>query len=123
MVEISREDDRVSYRTSWVPNQDVILQIGVHLGLDFVHRYEELDMFIYGRAEYKEGNYSNVFLNGKEDYDDYVNALMNDKYEHKGNTYATFKELLVGMLDIKPKDIYTVKPDPPAEEAVRNLKR
>jgi hypothetical protein len=102
MLEISVGDDRASFRTSWVPNLEVVHEIAEHFGLDYVHKYEEPNMFIYGEASWKDGEYQHVFLEMRD-----LKGMDFDPEEHqfkfRGKVYNDDFEIWIEVLEEKKK--------------------
>lgn len=58
----SLQDNKLFYETRWVPNLRGLLQLAEHLGLDYVHQYDECSSMVYGEAWRKNGEFEHVWL-------------------------------------------------------------
>lgn len=91
MTDVALGSESISFRTSWVPNLNVIHQIAEHYGLNYVDRYEEPNMLVFGEAACQDGIFTHVYIEhsdltaigydnaaGKYTYDD---RLFDDDFE------------------------------------------
>lgn len=62
LFDIEVGKDGIWFSTRWVPNLEVIQQIGAHFGLDYVHSYHETAMAVLGEAFVKNGEFHHCWL-------------------------------------------------------------
>ncbi|QEM07872.1 hypothetical protein DIU31_031835 [Mucilaginibacter rubeus] len=91
----SLEGNKLFYETRWVPNLEGVLRLAEHLGLDYVHWYEEPANMVYGEAWYKDGEFEHVWLDTPEvaghDYGSWE-GLLEDKKRVLAETPAMFRD-------------------------------
>jgi hypothetical protein len=62
MFDIEFEQGMLFYQTKWVPNTDVLVEIGKHFNLNFKYNYEEYGNQLFGEAVYENGELSLIEL-------------------------------------------------------------
>ncbi|RWY48340.1 DUF1281 family ferredoxin-like fold protein [Mucilaginibacter gilvus] len=88
------------YETKWSPNFGVMKHIAEHFRIGFIHRYAEPGNMVYGEASYKDGVFTDVFLQ-PVDYDLCGFDEDTDTYTFEGNTYESNDEILEILLERK----------------------
>jgi len=97
LFDIDMADNVLTYMTKWVPNADVICQIADHYDADFVMRYEECAMGIYGETAYTNGELTDICLE-MEDFDQYSYDEGREVYLFEGDTFEDSDEILEILL-------------------------
>jgi hypothetical protein len=62
LFDIEFEQGMLFYQTKWVPNTDVIVEIGKHFNVNFKYNYEEYGNQLFGEAIYENGELSLIEL-------------------------------------------------------------
>lgn len=88
------------YETKWSPNFEVMKRIAEHFSIGFIHSYAEPGNMVYGEATYKDGVFTDVFLES-EDYGLCGYDEESDTYCFEGNTYESNDEILEILLERK----------------------
>lgn len=88
------------YQTKWTPNIQIVKEIAVRYGLDFILDYEELGCEIYGRATCKDGVMTDVFLE-QEDFEKYSYDEQEDTYHFEGKVYESEYDILDTLMERK----------------------
>lgn len=86
MIDIEVADEKVYYRSRWVPNIDALVQIANQYNVSFVNGYDELDTYLFGEASYNNKLLSNTRLD-KGDLRSYHYDLEKGMYIHDGQGY------------------------------------
>ena len=101
--EIYQNDDVTGifqYETKWSPNIEIIQKIAEYYQVDFVQDYEEMGNLVYGRATYRDGILSDIFL-GDDDFEAYEQNEETDLYHFEGEEYESDYEILETLLERK----------------------
>jgi hypothetical protein len=88
------------YETKWSPNIEVLQGIASLYKVNFVQDYEEMGNLVYGRATYRDGILSDIFL-GDDDFEAYEQDEETDLYHFEGEEYESDYEILETLLERK----------------------
>ena len=88
------------YETKWSPNIEIVQRIAEYYQVDFVQDYEEMGNLVYGRATYRDGKLSDIFL-GDDDFEAYEQDEETDLYLFEGEEYESDYEILETLLERK----------------------
>lgn len=85
-IDLSVGADYLDYHTFWSPNLPVMIEVADHLGLDFVQRYQEAGMAVWGEASYTDGDFQNIRL-VSNDHQLYSFDQACEQFEYEGQFY------------------------------------
>lgn len=88
------------YQTKWSPNLEIVQKIAEYYKVNFVQDYEEMGNLIYGKAMYKNGKLTDIYLDD-EDFEQYEYDEETDCYHFEGETYESDCEILETLLERK----------------------
>lgn len=88
------------YETKWSPNTEAVQKIAEKYKVNFVQGYEEMGNLVYGRATYKDGSLTDIYLDD-EDFEAYEFDEETDTYHFEGETYESDYEILEALLERK----------------------
>ena len=94
------DEGQFQYETKWSPNIEIIQKIAEYYQVDFVQDYEEMGNLVYGRATYRDGILSDIFL-GDDDFEAYEQDEETDLYHFEGEEYESDYEILETLLERK----------------------
>ncbi|KQB98918.1 MULTISPECIES: hypothetical protein [Bacteroidota] len=94
------DEGQFQYETKWSPNIEIIQKISEYYQVDFVQDYEEMGNLVYGRATYRDGILSDIFLGG-DDFETYEQDEETDLYHFEGEEYESDYEILETLLERK----------------------
>lgn len=94
------EEGILYYETKWSPNFEVTKRMAEYFSIGFIHRYAEPGNMVYGEASYKDGVFTDVFLEA-EDYELCGFNEDTDTYSFEGSTYESNDEILEILLERK----------------------
>ena len=94
------DEGQFQYETKWSPNIEIIQKIAEYYQVDFVQDYEEMGNLVYGRATYRDGILSDIFL-GDDDFEAYEQNEETDLYHFEGEEYESDYEILETLLERK----------------------
>ena len=110
-IECSKEEpENLIFSSRWSPALDTIHAIGVELGLDFEHYYDESSNLLYGVSTYnhKTGEFLDIYLE-EEDYEKIDEFYDEDDdvtlYSFEDKDYEVKEEILEILLDRKIKSV------------------
>jgi hypothetical protein len=104
MFDISVSDKAIHFRTRWVPNLEVIYEIGQHFGLNYVHQYEEPDTLVYGEAVCKDGVFTDTRLDLR-DMQRITYDRVSETFSYQGKTGNEPYELWATLLEEKKANL------------------
>lgn len=100
MIDIDAHDEEIYYRSRWVPNIDVLVQIANHYAVDFLDSYDELQTGVFGEANYDRGVLSNISLDGNDlkasHYDEETRLFI-----YKGQSYEDERPIFAQLIEQK----------------------
>ena len=94
------DEGQFQYETKWSPNIEVLQGIASLYKVNFVQDYEEMGNLVYGRATYRDGILSDIFL-GDDDFEAYEQNEETDLYHFEGEEYESDYEILETLLERK----------------------
>ncbi|AIM37816.1 hypothetical protein KO02_14855 [Sphingobacterium sp. ML3W] len=94
------DEGQFQYETKWSPNIEITQKIAEYYQVDFVQDYEEMGNLVYGRATYRDGILSDIFL-GDDDFEAYEQDEETDLYHFEGEEYESDYEILETLLERK----------------------
>lgn len=94
------DEGQFQYETKWSPNIEVLQGIASLYKVNFVQDYEEMGNLIYGRATYRDGILSDIFLDD-DDFEIYEQDEETDLYHFEGEEYESDYEILETLLERK----------------------
>ena len=94
------DEGQFQYETKWSPNIEVWQGIASLYKVNFVQDYEEMGNLVYGRATYRDGILSDIFL-GDDDFEAYEQNEETDLYHFEGEEYESDYEILETLLERK----------------------
>lgn len=98
--DIRWEGEVLYYETKWVPNVSDIKKIAEHYYVDYIYRYDERSMYIYGEARSIRGVFSEVHLD-QEDFELIEPNEAWDWYLFEGEKWQSEEEVSELMLERK----------------------
>lgn len=101
MLELSYRRPRTIYFTSEdYPPTKAIQSIAEHFGVNCIHEYRELSMFIIGRTYYKNGVSTDICLDESDNrqYDYNEDTFL---YTYMGKEFESSDEIITLLLDLK----------------------
>lgn len=99
-LDLSVGGDYLDYRTFWQPNLPVMIEVADQLGLDFLQKYQEAGMAVWGEATYKDGEFQNIRL-VHNDHSLYTYDAACEQFDYQGKTYEDQYEIWNLLLDAK----------------------
>lgn len=100
------EDGTLYYDTESEPNFEVMIHVASQLNVSFSHSYYDLNVQLFGEAEYNSGMLKDVRLQ-QGDFEAYKEAEEWDTYLFEGQTYDLEWEILDILLDRRKKHANT----------------
>ncbi len=94
------DEGQFQYETKWSPNIEVLQGIASLYKVNFVQDYEEMGNLVYGRATYRDGILSDIFL-GDDDFEAYDQDEETDLYHFEGEEHESDYEILETLLERK----------------------
>ncbi len=98
--EIRWEDDVLYYETRWSPNTHVVRQVADAFQCGYVHDFDELDMAIFGKTIYRNGQSTTVELDA-DDFNRFTYNEQQDCWEFEGVQFNSDYEILEILLEQK----------------------
>jgi len=100
MIDISVNESTVNYRSRWSPNLNTLAEIADHFNVDFVSKFEEMGMGIFGEASYIDKKEFEIYLDLK-DLQSYSYDEENGNYIFDGQSYEDDWTILTKLLELK----------------------
>ena len=94
------DEGQFQYETKWSPNIEVLQGMASLYKVNFIQDYEEMGNLVYGRATYRDGILSDIFL-GDDDFEAYEQNGETDLYHFEGEEYESDYEILETLLERK----------------------
>jgi hypothetical protein len=100
MVDFAVTQNGIYFRTPWTPAIETVRLIAEHCNVDYVHKYEEPGMQVYGEATCRSGVFNNIFIDRKDNlgiaYDE-----ASENFIFEGRSYSDDWAIMIELLNRK----------------------
>lgn len=100
VVDLEFREDKIAYCSRWIPNNQALFQLATEFDVDFINRYNELNMGLFGEASCLKGYYCDVRLD-PYDFHCYDYDAERKLYVYENNTYEYEWPIFEKMLEKK----------------------
>lgn len=105
LFEIDWQESGLTYLTKWSPNILVMVAVASQYGAEFLYKYDEISMGIYGVAIYRKSVLIDVYLE-PEDFGLYEYDKQSESYVFEGENYREDWVILEILLQRKLTRLY-----------------